>query len=132
MQSHPAWLRAIVDSPFPQRSFVSKFQANLVAVQGRTFIDVLQETYIPMAEQKTSSREPGPVGVGLDLGTGIGVVINIGHKCSHLTTSNSATGSQTRNFHLMDGAGGNNNHMGNDSHDDSTAISGTSKGTHCC
>lgn len=82
-----------------------------------------------MAEQRASSAEPRPEGIDIDLATGIGVVINIGHKCSHLTTSNSVPGSNTRNFHLM--CGESNNHMGNDSHDASTAISGTSKGTHC-
>lgn len=83
-----------------------------------------------MAERGTRSRESNPGGpdLDLDLATGIGVVINIGHKCSHLTTSNSATGSHTRNIPIMDG--GSNNHIGNDSHGDSTAISGTSRGTH--
>lgn len=83
-----------------------------------------------MAERVTRNREsdPGDHGLDLDLATGIGVVINIGHGCSHLTTSNSATGSHTRNF-IMDG--GSNFHVGNDSHNDSTAMSGTSRGTDC-
>lgn len=81
-----------------------------------------------MAERLSRSKESEPEELDLDLASGIGVVINIGHKCSHLTTSTSATGSHTRNFLLMDG--GSNNHVGNDSHDDSVAISGTSKDTH--
>lgn len=82
-----------------------------------------------MAERVPRSREPDPGDLDLDhdLATGIGVVINIGHGCSHLTTSNSATGSHTRNISMMNG--GSNNHVGNDSHDHSTAISGTSRDT---
>lgn len=83
-----------------------------------------------MADRVTRNRESDPGDHDLDLATGIGVVINIGHGCNHLTTSNSVPGSHTRNFHIMDG--GNNNHMGNDSHNDSTAISGTSRGTLSC
>ncbi|KAG6357859.1 hypothetical protein INS49_013740 [Diaporthe citri] len=81
-----------------------------------------------MAERVTRNREsdPGDLDRDLDLATGIGVVINIGHGCDHLTTSNSVSGSHTRNFHIMDG--GSNNHMGNDSHNDSMAISGTIDG----
>lgn len=60
-----------------------------------------------MAERIIKSRESDPGDYDDDddddVATGIGVVINIGHKCNHLTTSNSATGSHTRNFHLMDG-----------------------------
>lgn len=82
-----------------------------------------------MAEQRASSAESRPEHIDIDLATGIGVVINIGHKCSHLTASSSATGSNIRNFHLMGDES--NNHVGNDSHDASAAISGTSKGTHC-
>lgn len=78
---------------------------------------------IPMSSRESDSKD-----LGLDIATGIGVVINIGHQCSHFTTSNSATGSHTRNIHLVDG--GSNNHVGNDSHNDSTAISGTSKSAH--
>lgn len=81
-----------------------------------------------MAERIFKSRESDPGDHDDDVATGIGVVINIGHKCNHLTTSNSATGSHTRNFQLMDGVS--NNHVGNDSHDDSTAISGTSTSAH--
>lgn len=80
-----------------------------------------------MAGRTTGSRESDSG--DLDVATGIGVVINIGYKCSHLTTSNSAPGSHIRNIHLMDG--GSNNHVGNDSHNDSTAISGTSTGANC-
>lgn len=79
-----------------------------------------------MAEQRTSSRESDPEDVDVELATGIGVVINI--DPNHLTTINNATGSHTRNLHLTDG--GSNSHVGKDSHDGSTAISGTSKGTH--
>lgn len=85
-----------------------------------------------MAERVPRSREPDLRDLDLDLdqdlATGIGVVINIGNGCSHLTTSNSANGSHTRNIHMMNG--GSNNHVGNDSHDDSMATSGTSRGTH--
>lgn len=81
-----------------------------------------------MAERMVESKESDPGDYDDDIATGIGVVINIGHKCNHLTTSNSATGSHTRNFHLMDGVS--NSHVGNDSHDDSTAISGTSRSAH--
>lgn len=83
-----------------------------------------------MAERIIRRRESDSKDLDLDLNnaTGIGVVINIGHKCSHLTTNNSAPGPHTRNIHIKDG--GSNNHVGNDSHNDSTAISGTSRGTY--
>lgn len=83
-----------------------------------------------MAERTSTSRKSCSKDVDLELATGIDVVINIGHQCSHLTTNNSAAGSNTRNFQLMDG--GSDNTMGNDTQDDSTAMSGTSKGAQTC
>lgn len=73
------------------------------------------------------SRESDLVDADVDIATGIGLIINIGHKCNH-TTGISAPGSHTRIMHVMDD--GSNDHVGNDSRDDLTAISGASRGTH--
>lgn len=79
-----------------------------------------------MAEHKPRRDDSATDDLDLNPNSGIGVYISIGHNNSYQTTNNRASGSHTRNI-MMDG--GSNNHVGNDAHDDSTAISGTSK--HC-
>lgn len=83
-----------------------------------------------MAERTTAGRHHDPEHFNLDATPGIDLTINICHKCSHSRTNNSATGSHARNIPVMNC--GSNNHVGNDCHDDATAISGTSMGLPKC